>query len=67
MTNNDILVEPFKVYVRIRPVLDKEIYYYERHRPNKEFKSILIQEEKVLFVIDPDILELNVRIINNQG
>jgi hypothetical protein len=60
MINNDTLADPFKVFIRIRPILGKEIINYERNYQGRELKPILIPKDNQLFVKDPDLLDLNV-------
>ena len=54
----------FKVYVRIRPLSEKEDLLIEKMYINskikKSTKSILVNEDNLLFVLDPDSLDYNV-------
>jgi hypothetical protein len=66
MSNNytsDSAEEPFKVFVRIRPILENEINNYEKTNPDQEIRNILTQEENCLHVTDPYSYEYNVKVI----
>ena len=56
----------FKVYVRIRPLSEKEITATERLYANTKLKnypkSIVLKEDNLIFVLDPDKLEYNVNL-----
>jgi hypothetical protein len=54
------VIEPFKVYVRVRPFNEKELEAIEKVNSKKKIKSIVIPEDNLVFVMDPDLLELNV-------
>ncbi len=62
MNENNELLEPFKVYIRINPLTCKEIEHYEKVKSRKA-KSMLIAEDNLLFALDPDTLELKVHIL----
>ncbi len=59
MNDNVEVLEPFKVFIRIKPLTIKEIDNFEKVK-SKKGKSILITEDNLLFVLDPELLELNV-------
>jgi hypothetical protein len=56
MKENEEIIEPFKVYVKIRPLTDKE----KLANQTKKNKKILIAEENLVFVLDPESQEFNV-------
>ena len=62
--NNEASLQSFKVYVRVRPLSEKEILLIDKIYTNikmKNFqKNILIKEDNLLFVIDPDSMDYNV-------
>jgi hypothetical protein len=62
---NENSLEGFKVYVRARPISEKEISLIEKIYSNSKSKSfqrnILIKEDNLLFVIDPDCMDYNVK------
>ncbi len=62
MNENNEILEPFKVYIRIKPLTSKEIEDFEKAK-SKKAKSMLIAEDNLLFALDPDTLELNVYIL----
>lgn len=65
MLNKDEgVIEPFKVFVRIRPLSEKEKSVNDKSNSKQRHKinSILVNEDNLLFVLDPDSLDLNVRI-----
>ena len=68
MEHNETSLDSFKVFVRVRPLTEKEINLIDKLYSNiklKNFqKNILIQEDNLLFVIDPDSLDYNVYIFN---
>jgi hypothetical protein len=45
----DEIIEPFRVYVKIRPFTEKD----KSSSPNKKPKKIVISEENLVFVLDP--------------
>jgi hypothetical protein len=61
----------FKVYVRIRPLSEKEIISTEKLYANTKLKnypkSIIVKEDNLIFVLDPDKLEYNVNIKFKKG
>lgn len=65
--NNDLSSQSFRVFVRIRPLSEKELNLIDKLYSNlktKHFqKNILIKEDNLLFVIDPDCLDYNVFIL----
>ncbi len=65
--NNDLSSQSFRVFVRIRPLSEKELNLIDKLYSNlktKHFqKNILIKEDNLLFVIDPDCLDYNVNIL----
>jgi len=62
--NNDLSSQSFQVFVRIRPLSEKELILIDKIYSNtksKNFqKNILIKEDNLLFVIDPDCMDYNV-------
>lgn len=58
MKENEEIIEPFKVYVKIRPLTDKE----KMANQAKKNKKIVIAEENLVFVLDPESQEFNVLI-----
>lgn len=66
-TNTETNIDCFKVFVRIRPLSEKENNSLEKIISNTKIKkypkSILVREDNLLFVLDPDSLEYNVKII----
>jgi hypothetical protein len=62
--NSETNLDCFKVYVRIRPLSEKENNSLEKIKSNTRIKryprSILVREDNLLFVLDPDSLEYNV-------
>ncbi len=62
--NTEANTDCFKVFVRIRPLSEKEnvsiekLYTNSKHR--KYPKSIIVKEDNLLFVLDPDSMEYNV-------
>lgn len=56
MKENEEIIEPFKVYVKIRPLTEKE----KNANQNKKNKKIVIAEENLVFVLDPESQEFNV-------
>lgn len=62
--NSETNLDCFKVYVRIRPLSEKEMNSLEKIISNNKIKryprSILVREDNLLFVLDPDSLEYNV-------
>lgn len=62
--NNDLSSQSFRVFVRIRPLSEKELNLIDKLYSNvktKNFqKNILIKEDNLLFVIDPDCMDYNV-------
>jgi len=68
MQNNAMISEEnldcFKVFVRIRPLSEKENLslekIYSNTKTKKYPKSILVKEDNLLFVLDPDSLDYNV-------
>ena len=63
MKDNDEIIEPFKVYVKIRPLTEKE----KLANHNKKTKKIVIAEENLVFVLDPESQEFYVRIKLKKG
>jgi len=63
--NLETNLDCFKVYVRIRPLNEKENNSLEKIYSNAKIKrypkSILVREDNLLFVLDPDSLEYNVK------
>ena len=62
--NSNKQIEPFKVYVRIRPFLPKELTQTTRKnssvtlidsKQNSQQKSVFIIEDNLLFLLDPTI------------
>ena len=68
MEHNETSLDSFKVFVRVRQLTEKEINLIDKLYSNiklKNFqKNILIQEDNLLFVIDPDSLDYKVYIFN---
>lgn len=68
MEHNETSLDSFKVFVRVRPLTEKEINLIDKLYSNiklKNFqKNILVQEDNLLFVIDPDSMDYNVYILN---
>jgi len=64
--NSETNLDCFKVFVRIRPLSEKENNSLEKIMSNSRIKkyprSILIREDNLLFVLDPDSTEYNVKI-----
>ena len=62
--NKESNLDCFKVYVRIRPLSEKEMIATEKLYANTKLKnypkSILVKEDNLIFVLDPDKLEYNV-------
>lgn len=54
------VIEPFKVFIRIRPLSEKENELTEKGNYKKKIKSVLLPEDNLLFVLDPDSMDLNV-------
>ena len=54
MSENEELIEPFRVYVKIRPFTEPEKIL------NKKNKKIVLSEDNLVFVLDPQTLELYV-------
>jgi hypothetical protein len=65
--NNESSSHNFKVFVRIRPISEKELNLIDKLYSNvktKHFqKNILLKEDNLLFVIDPDCMDYNVFIV----
>ncbi len=65
--NNELSSQSFRVFVRIRPLSEKELNLIDKLYSNvktKHFqKNILVKEDNLLFVIDPDCLDYNVFIL----
>ena len=61
---NENSLDGFKVYVRVRPISEKELNLIDKLYPNiksKSFhKNILIKEDNLMYVIDPDCVDYNV-------
>lgn len=49
MNANEEIIEPLKVFVKIRPFTEKE----KSSAANKKPKKIVINEENLVFVLDP--------------
>ena len=68
LSNNETNIDSFRVYIRIRPLNEREKEISEKQlqknnikgAPNKP-NNILISEDNLLFVLDPDSLDLNGR------
>ena len=72
LSNDTTTIEPFKVYIRIRPLNEKEKLAamnpppttlkpnFNKHNIPKD-KNILVAEDNLLFVLDPDSLDYNGR------
>lgn len=54
------VIEPFKVFIRIRPMNEREQEHSEKQLSRKKIKNYLIAEDNLLFVLDPESLDLNV-------
>ncbi len=63
--NSEENFDSFKVYVRIRPLNEKENNSLEKIFSNNKIrkypKSILLREDNLLFVLDPDSMEYHVK------
>lgn len=57
MIENEEVIEPFRVYVKIRPFTESE----KNSQQNKKNKKIVISEENLVFVLDPQLQELYVK------
>jgi hypothetical protein len=58
MNENEEIVEPFKVFVKIRPFTEKE----KALNQNKKNKKIVLSEENLVFVLDPVTQEFYVHV-----
>lgn len=71
--NEKIFLSSFKVFVRVRPLNEKEnnlmekLYSNSNNKLKNFHKNILIKEDNLLFVIDPDRMDYNVYLFIYKG